>query len=177
MQTRTDLVNGRGDRYGRAGARRKIGERWALRIINHELFLRNAVQTIGLQNLSLLKAIVKNAEASAENNLGRSTFASDAPGKTQTRRPVRMVLNTGLTFEAQAVTQSNVRTHFPIVLIIETSIEISHHQRRLAQRVGELGCDRRGSVSCILKRGCIGDWTGRLPRGGYASLLLRCWQQ
>src|SRR5271156_1026172 len=153
MQAWADLISGGRNRNHRPRAGSEIRERWALRIVDDELFLRDAIQALGFQDLGFHKAVIKNTESTAQHNLGRRVPASNTPGKAKARRPVCVILNPGLSFEAKAVAESDIGAHLPIVLVVKPSIEIAHHQGWTAHRISQLSRDGRSRVSGVLNRG------------------------
>src|SRR5580700_3385434 len=162
MQARTDRVSRGRHGYGRAGTGSNLRQVRALRIAYNKLFLRNAIHALCLQNLGFLEAIIKNSKPAAQHNLGRTALASNSPGKSQARRPVCVILNPSLSFKAQTVAESDVGAYLPIVLVVKSSIEVAHYQRRTADGVSELGSDWDGGVSCILQSKLIRNRTGLL---------------
>src|ERR1700677_4530627 len=113
MQTRADLISRRCNRHRGSGARRDVSERRALRIVDDELFLVDAVQALSFENLCLRKTGVANPEASAQHNFRRSVLPSDTQGESQALRRVCVIKDFGLGFEAQSVTTYDVGAYYP----------------------------------------------------------------
>src|SRR5207247_11355494 len=88
-----------------------------------------------------IKPIVKDSAAAANDGLRRFRRISGAwrPGKTKARSKVILAAYIALILVAQAITQSQIRTYAPIVLPVNTKINLRDCGRKIAGVNTELG--------------------------------------
>ena len=100
---------------------------------DRDLLLVDAVEPFRLHDQVLGKAIIENAEAGTNHGLGRCVLlAAKTPGKSKSRRPVAMVLDSVLGFITQPITHRHVRANLPIVFGVETGIHESVFSKRIS---------------------------------------------
>src|ERR1019366_5445297 len=108
------------------------------RIGYNVLLLRHAVQTVGIEDQILGEAFVKQPKTGAQYGFrGALPASAYAPGNTEPRRPVRMIVNRVLRFKAQTTAQREVRTHLPVVLHVQSRI---HHRDGYTGSAAAGGC-------------------------------------
>ena len=104
-----------------------------------DLFLVDAVQPLRLHDKVLGKAVIEHAKAGADDGFRRGVFLpAQTPGKTQTRRPIAMVLDAVLGFKAQPITDRHIRTDLPVVFAVNPAIHKGVLGQRIAGKHGQL---------------------------------------
>src|SRR2546421_9795812 len=100
-----------------------------------------SVESICIQGKVFAEPVVKDSAAAADNGLRRFRRISGAwrPRKTKARSKVVLAAYVALILVTQAITQSQIWTYAPIILSVNTKINLRDRGRKIAGVNTELG--------------------------------------
>src|ERR1700758_2438277 len=114
----------------RRSSRKSSQGRWNVagaegrRFNDKKLFIRS-IQAIRLQDQILWDPVIKDAKTGPQYRFGSRSTLADAPGDSNARRKIGMVVDVGLRLIPQSITQGKIRPELPVVFGIKTDIDIS----------------------------------------------------
>ena len=130
------------------------------RIRDHILLLSDAVEPLRLQNLANRETVIEHSETAAQHHFRRAAAPSDSPGDAKARGQVETIIDAALSFIADARADSDVGADAPVILKIQTCINIGHRRPRTADGDRELRGVGRAHGLQLLQGALIGERSG-----------------
>src|SRR5207253_11382965 len=115
-----------------------VNEQW--RLTNGELSRSHTIESPREQRVGFVESVVENPASAANHSLRRMRTITGRrrPGKRQSRRKVRRAVSICLILVSQSITEGSIWTNLPLVLSIDTAIDLRNGRQRISRLDAEL---------------------------------------